>query len=114
MKVCATPGCPTLVKRDAYRGLCDECKRKRDRERGTTTQRGYGHEHQQERASYVTRMQRGETVRCWRCNVALTPETLHLDHTDDRTSYRGPACDACNLTMAGQTPRGRPPAGRSG
>lgn len=67
MKVCPTPGCPTLVQPTAYRGLCPECARKRDRERGTTTERGYGAEFRATRAAWADRISAGERVICWRC-----------------------------------------------
>jgi hypothetical protein len=39
-KVCSTPGCPAII--PAGQGRCEECKRKAEAERGTSTQRGYG------------------------------------------------------------------------
>ena len=109
MKVCASVGCPTLVKRDACRGLCAECARKRDRERGTTTERGYGHEHQQARAWWQGRIDSGVVITCWRCHKRITGRRWHLDHDTDRTTYRGPACVECNLHLAGKASHGLPP-----
>lgn len=100
-KVCRTPGCPTLIHRDAYRGMCPPCQRNYDKARGTKAERGYGADHQRARADLVRQMNAGVTIRCWRCDAVLTPTTLHLDHTTDRTNYRGPACDACNMHLAG-------------
>ncbi len=36
---CGTPGCPAIAKR---RGLCIDCQRTRERQRGNATERGYG------------------------------------------------------------------------
>lgn len=41
MKVCTTPGCPTLTRG----GRCTACRRDADRARGTAQQRGYGQQH---------------------------------------------------------------------
>ena len=41
LKVCPTPGCPTLTPG----GRCDECRTRAEQERGTAAQRGYGHRH---------------------------------------------------------------------
>ncbi|TDD88367.1 holin [Actinomadura rubrisoli] len=41
LKVCSTPGCPTLV----AQGRCEPCKAKAEKRRGTSAQRGYGRRH---------------------------------------------------------------------
>lgn len=41
LRVCSTPGCPTLV----TRGRCAHHERQADRARGTATERGYSHQH---------------------------------------------------------------------
>lgn len=41
LKTCSTPGCPEIVER----GRCPECKRRAERARGTSAQRGYDHHH---------------------------------------------------------------------
>jgi hypothetical protein len=92
MKVCAEKNCPVLT----TRSYCDEHQAARDRARGTTKQRGYSGRHQSLRAGIVAAMGRGTTVRCIDCSVILTPKTLHLGHTDDRSGYRGPQCSTCN------------------
>lgn len=105
MKVCPIPGCPTLVDAGAYRGLCDTHRKERDRNRGTTTQRGYGTQHQRTRAELAAAITRGDTILCWRCNQPITTTTdLHLGHDDhDRTITRGPEHGrGCNLKAAGQ------------
>jgi 5-methylcytosine-specific restriction protein A len=41
LRVCSTPGCPNLTPG----GKCDGCQAKAEQQRGTSTQRGYGHKH---------------------------------------------------------------------
>lgn len=41
LKVCATPGCPQLTPDSR----CTTCRTNADRERGSSTARGYGHKH---------------------------------------------------------------------
>lgn len=98
MKVCAKTNCPVLT----HSSYCDEHQAERDKARGTTKQRGYSGRHQTMRASIVSAMEQGLTVRCIDCSVILTPQTLHLGHTDDRTGYRGPQCVTCNDSDAGR------------
>ena len=102
MKVCRTPGCPTIITADAYRGLCDEHRKQRDRDRGTLEQRGYGQAFARQRRRYAARIAAGEVILCWRCGQPVTTD-FHLGHADnDRTVIRGPEHPACNLTAAGQ------------
>lgn len=77
----------------------------------TTTQRGYGGQHQAARAWALSHYQQGQP--CTRCGQAMwetDPRSLHLDHSDDRTHYLGLAHPTCN-TRAGQAKamRGRQP-----
>lgn len=66
------------------------------RANGTTTQRGYGAEHQRLRRQWAARIAKGG-VSCSRCGTLLQPGMpFDLDHADDRRSYRGPSCPACN------------------
>jgi len=83
--------------------LCTSCSRTRDRARGTTTQRGYGHEHQVTRADLAPEVDAG-AVRCWRCGRLIAPgEPWHLGHDDeDRSITRGPEHEECNLSAAGK------------
>ena len=98
VKVCATKGCPALT----HKSYCTKHEAERDRARGTTKNRGYSGQHQRTRASIVDAMAQGSVVRCIDCSVVLTPKTLHLGHTDDRTGYRGPQCGTCNDSDAGR------------
>lgn len=93
-QVCPTPGCPVLVERGT--GKCPECKQQAERDRGTTTQRGYGREHQQARVAALSRYQ--PTDPCARCGEPLGTyrKALDLDHTDDRAGYLGLSHSRCN------------------
>lgn len=99
-RVCRKPGCPRI--QDAPE--CDEHRRARDRERGTTTERGYGAEHQQLRADM-----QGTVIGqpCARCGHMILPtDTWHLDHTDDRSGYLGPSHARCNVAAGGRAAHG--------
>lgn len=54
--------CPALIPPDAYRGLCDTCRRTWDRERGSREERGYGAEHRSTRAETQARIDAGQVV----------------------------------------------------
>jgi hypothetical protein len=74
--------------------------------RGTPTERGYGTAHKKERARVARVVEAGEAA-CSRCGGLIEPGTeWHLDHADDRQSYRGPSHALCNL-------RGRNGGGRT-
>jgi hypothetical protein len=102
-KICARPGCPH---RATQRGRCDEHRRADDRARGTSTQRGFGTEHQRARRTWEPRVATG-TVRCCRCRQLIAPGTAWaLDHNADRTGYLGPAHGRCNASAAGRAAHG--------
>lgn len=62
--------------------------------RKTTTQRGYGYSHQALRRALLPYAY-GQP--CPRCGGTMKPgQKLDLDHTDDRTGYRGMAHATCN------------------
>lgn len=91
-RVCPTPGCPTLVSE----GLCAECKRAKDKARGTRQERGYGAEHVAIRAALLPE---AYGTRCTHCSDYMWPhQELHLDHTEDRTAYRGIVHASCNAS----------------
>lgn len=81
-------------------------------------ERGYGLDHRRKRAAIVARIKRGEVVLCVLCGEPVTetngrlPAGLHLDHTPDRTGYRGAAHNACNVRdgAARGGRRARPPS----
>jgi hypothetical protein len=63
----------------------------------TATERGYGAEHKRERAKWKPMVDRGE-IDCCLCGDPIEPGSAwHLDHTPDRTSYRGAAHASCNV-----------------
>jgi hypothetical protein len=106
-RVCAKPGCPTLVPTDAYRGLCDQHRRERDKTRGTKTERGYGPQHEAERARIQHLVDAGLTILCSRCNQPIRPgQRWSPDHNADRTGYLGPSHEHCNLKAAGKAAHG--------
>lgn len=61
-----------------------------------TTDRGYGAEHQKLRRNWSAIVDTGSAL-CARCGKPIQPGTAwDLDHTDDRTGYRGPSHARCN------------------
>lgn len=91
--VCSTPGCPELT-------LAAHCA-EHTTERGSTTERGLGHAHQQLRARW-TPLVEGGLVGCARCERLIeTGEAWDLGHDDfDRSVYTGPEHRSCNRRTA--------------
>lgn len=96
---CPGAHCPTILTNGER--YCPRHAREYETRRGTRQQRGYGAEHDALRAALLVRMTR-ETIRCIDCGIALTPQTLDLGHTADRTAYRGPQCSKCNRSDGGK------------
>jgi hypothetical protein len=68
----------------------------------TTTTRGYGAQHQQERAKWVAIVDAGDT-KCARCHALIkADQAWDLDHNDDRTGYIGPSHVSCNRSAGGR------------
>ena len=71
--------------------------RVRTKDPRSTTERGYGHAHQQERKRWAPRVATGRII-CWRCGhpiqIAAAWDLGHDDH--DRTRYLGPEHLRCN------------------
>jgi hypothetical protein len=93
-KPCLGCGIPT---RNGTR--CRRCQAladaKRDAERGTAAQRGYGKTHRQTRARLLAAWKPGDP--CAHCGQAMLDKSrLDLAHTQDRSGYRGLAHDVCN------------------
>lgn len=70
----------------------------------TTTERGYGHDHQVLREAWKPKVDAG-MVDCWRCGEPIDP-VAHADwelghDDDDRSKYRGPEHWLCNRRAAG-------------
>jgi hypothetical protein len=90
-RVCNVPGCPTMS--DGPR--CTE-------HTPTTTARGYGSQHQAERAKWKRIIDRSGWP-CARCPRRIQPgDDWHLDHDEDRDSYLGPSHAHCNTSAGGK------------
>lgn len=77
----------------------DACALKARYARGSgkppTTQRGYGRAHQKLRKELLPHAY--DTPCCLCGDLMLVGQSLHLDHTEDRTDYRGFAHAECNI-----------------
>ena len=98
------PDCKTL---HPGTGRCPTCARAASRARGTTTQRGYGIDHQRTREDWRPYVEAGyvdcAAPRCLQPERRIRPgQAWDLDHDDDRTTYRGPAHEACNRSTSGR------------
>jgi hypothetical protein len=63
-----------------------------------TTARGYGWQHQKERARWAKRVEKGDVI-CARCRRPILPgQAWDLGHVDgtERTVYSGPEHAGCN------------------
>lgn len=82
---------------------------------GTTTERDYGHEHQQERERWRPVVEAGEAhchaIRCLETSRWIHPDDpWHLGHNADRTAWTGPEHPGCNTSdgaIRGNRRRGR-------
>ncbi|HET7689321.1 MAG TPA: endonuclease domain-containing protein [Nocardioidaceae bacterium] len=92
--VCRTPGCGTLIDKGTRTGQCTTCSRESDRARGSRHQRDYGSEHVAERERQIDDAY-GQP--CHLCGQRMWPhQKLALDHTEDRSGYRGMVHATCN------------------
>lgn len=99
-KRCNARGCPAIITNGNTK--CPQHQREADAARGTTTQRGYGHTHQAERARWATIL-RARPIPCARCGAPIRPgEPFDLGHTDDRNGYIGPEHPECNRSAGGR------------
>lgn len=99
---CATAGCPRTTTPSTTR--CPAHQADHERQRGTTTARGYGHPHQRERAR---QLHAAAGRPCAHCGLPMqADQLLDLAHTDDRAGYRGMAHASCNRRDGGQRARG--------
>jgi hypothetical protein len=71
----------------------------------STTDRGYGHQHQQVRKALLPQ---AYGTPCVRCGYTMLPgQVLHLDHNSTRTGYLGFAHAKCNVTAAARKARAK-------
>ena len=105
MRLCATPGCPTLTRSRR----CPQHAREHEHNRGTRQQRGYDTTHDQLRTDWAPRVATGR-VRCANPNCHRPNDPLihpgepwDLGHTADRSTHRGPEHEACNRSEGGRT-----------
>lgn len=70
----------------------------------TTTERGYGHAHQQERKAWAKELKKVGVLPCARCGQPIYDgDEWDLGHTDDRSAYTGPEHSrACNRADGGR------------
>jgi hypothetical protein len=101
-------GQPTHTPRHKYATSCKPAPKRGDAKLGKTVERGYDARHRRERQR-VARLIRGGTEVCCRCGNPLPPDIpsdmWHLDHTEDRTGYLGPAHKECNEKAARAKPK---------
>lgn len=70
------------------------------------------HAHREERKRWAAILEQAGALPCTRCRLAVTPGMAwHLDHNDDRQTYRGVAHARCNV-KAGASLGGRRAAAR--
>jgi hypothetical protein len=73
----------------------------------STTARGYGAEHRRERRR-IEIIVNAQGYVCTRCHQYRPPGSpFDLDHSDDRTTYRGPSCITCNRGAGGRKARAK-------
>lgn len=84
----------------------------------TTTERGYGGEHQRLRRAVAAQLEREGSVACWRCGrLILLGMAWDLGHDDaDRSIVRGAEHQRCNRATAttGRATAARRLRGRGG
>jgi hypothetical protein len=76
---------------------------------GSTHRRGYGWQHQAQRARVKPLVESGRAI-CWRCRRPIHPlAAWDLGHDDrNRLLYRGPEHRACNRAAARRKHQPRP------
>ena len=96
-------GSATVTPRHKYCASCKPAPKRGDAKLGTTVERGYDARHRRERQRVARLIKGGDQV-CCRCGNPLPPDipssAWHLDHTEDRTGYLGPAHKECNERAA--------------
>jgi len=78
------------------------------RSRPSADKRGYGTEHRKARAAAMAQLERDGIGRCCIGGEPIYPgQALHLDHTPDRSAYRGLACAKHNRSDGAKRGRAR-------
>lgn len=96
MRVCIEPDCPELTKTTR----CPLHTKAKDKARGSSTRRGYGKRHVELRRALAPQAI-GQL--CHFCDKPmLLGQPLALDHTEDRTGYRGMVHLSCNAADGGR------------
>lgn len=97
---CSRAGCWQEAGR---RGLCDDHRPERERQRGTRQQRQYNAAHDQLRKQWAVKVRAGG-VNCARCGEPIAPdEPFDLGHDDhDRSIWVGPEHQRCNRATKGR------------
>jgi hypothetical protein len=76
--------------------------------RPSADKRGYGNEHRKARAAAIAQLERAGVGICCIGGEPIYPgQALHLDHTPDRTGYRGLACARHNRSDGAKRGRAR-------
>lgn len=79
-----------------------------DRNRPAPSARGYDAAHRRARAAAIRQLERDGVGTCCLGGEPIYPgQALHLDHTPDRTAYRGLACAAHNKQDGARRGRAR-------
>jgi hypothetical protein len=101
-RVCAQPGCPTLV----ISGKCPVHRRMADKRRGSRQDRGYDADYDRERRRWAPKVEAGQThchaIVCVMPARWICPGTpWDLGH-DDQRRIRGPEHMRCNRSAGGK------------
>lgn len=95
LRRCAWHNCPQLVKQGTR--FCAIHTRAYERQRGSSTARGYDAAHRHLRRAWEARLATGETHICAKCGQPVTAaDQWDLGHTDNRQSWTGPEHRHCN------------------
>lgn len=99
---CKLAGCPRPA--TPGRARCAAHQAEHERQRGTTTARGYGWDHQRARDD---QLHAAAGQLCAHCGHPMeATQLLDLAHTDDRAGYLGMAHARCNRQDGGRRSRG--------
>ena len=99
---CATPGCPELVR---GRPRCDRHTQAKERERRTSTERGYGRRWQASRLVFLSRPENALCRPCLKKNPPQVTAATVVDHIKDHKgdhqlfwdeSNWQPSCEHCH------------------